>query len=84
MDERKTTFTPEDLEPGDKSEKQTGFDWCLAAGCAGCVDPVGCFNALGQAFYGCIEGCLAQIGCGTLVVAGLGFGIYKLIVLFAG
>ncbi|MCX6646215.1 MAG: hypothetical protein NTY09_07650 [bacterium] len=84
MSDEETKFTPEDLEPGDKSEKQTGFDWCLAAGCAGCVDPVGCVNAIGQAFVGCLHGCLAQIGCGTFLLIGFGFGIYRLVVLFTG
>ncbi len=84
MSESESKFTPEDLEPGDKSEQHTGFDWCMAAGCAGCVDPVGCIGAFGQAVSGCVEGCLGQIGCSTLVIVMIGFGIYKLVTFFSG
>ena len=84
MSDRDKKFTAEDLQPGDKSEEHAGFDWCLAAGCAGCVDPVGCITALGQGVSGCVEGCLSQIGCSTFLIIGLGFGIYKLVTVFSG
>jgi len=71
MPDKHEEFTPEDLEPGDRSEKHSPFDWCLAAGCGcgGCLDPTGCMDAMSQGCLGCLEGCLGQIGCGMLVIS---------------
>jgi len=72
-------ITIDDLEPGDKEEKHSACDWCMAAGCGGCIDPVGCFHAASEGCAAFFEGCLAQLGCSVLVIGVLGFGIYGLV-----
>jgi hypothetical protein len=77
----------EDLEPGDKTEQFSPFDWCLAGGCGcgGCVDPTGCMDAAGQGCLGCLDMCLGRLGCGVLVVGLLILGIFRIVgPLFAG
>jgi hypothetical protein len=70
MPDKHSEFTPEDLEPGDRSESYSPFDWCLAAGCGcgGCLDPTGCMDAMSQGCLGCLEGCLGSIGCGVIAI----------------
>jgi len=71
----------DDLEPGDRDEEFSPVDWCLAAGCGcgGCLDPTGCLDAMSQGCMGCLEGCLAQIGCSVLILGLLGWGLILLL-----
>ena len=72
VDEKKRT-ADEDLEPEDRIEKFSGFDWCLAmtCGCGACLDPTGCFDAISQGCLGCLHSCLAHLGCGVLTLGAL-------------
>ena len=71
----------DDLEPGDRDEEFSPIDWCLAAGCGcgGCLDPTGCLDAMSQGCLGCLESCLARLGCSVLVLGLLGLGVFALI-----
>lgn len=72
------------LEPGKRDEVFNPFDWCLAGGCGcgGCLDPTGCLDAASQGCLGCLDACLARLGCGVLVIGAVvltGMGVWKLL-----
>lgn len=74
-------ITLDDLEPGDRSEEFSPFDWCCAAscGCGGCMDPTGCLDVMSQGCLGCLDVCLARFGCGVLVIGAMVWGAVSLV-----
>jgi hypothetical protein len=73
LNEKPESLDQTDLEPGDRNEKLSPVDYCLAAGCgcSGCLDPAGCATSMGQGCLGCFHACLASVGCGVIALAGL-------------